>query len=233
MLNLQMKSKKLVIYGIGETADIAYEYFTHDSVYEIVAFTVEDEYCIGLDYFKDLPLIPFSRLRDCHDPSIYEVFVAISYTKLNRIREKYFDLIKHMGYKCASYISSRAFVWHNACVGENSMIFENNVIQHKVSIGNGVILWSGNHIGHQTIIEDFAYLSSHVVISGFCKIGKNSFIGVNSTFNDSVSIGKDVIVGSGSLVVKSFPDGVLLTGSPAKISTKTSYEAFNVLFEDI
>ncbi len=39
-----MKNKKLVIYGIGETADIAYEYFKHDSDYEVVAFTVDNEF---------------------------------------------------------------------------------------------------------------------------------------------------------------------------------------------
>jgi sugar O-acyltransferase (sialic acid O-acetyltransferase NeuD family) len=228
-----MKSKKLIIFGIGETADIAYEYFEHDSIYEVVAFTVEDEYCNGVEHWNHLPVIPFSRIQDFYNPSIFEMFVAISYTKLNRIREKCFDLVKQKGYKCASYISSRAFVWRNVCIGENCMIFENNVIQHKVIIGNGVILWSGNHIGHQTTIEDFVYVSSHVVISGFCSIGKNSFIGVNSTFNDNISIGRDVIVGSGSLIVKSFNDGILLTGTPAKIAIKTSYEAFNVSIEEI
>ena len=39
-----MKNKKLVIFGTGETADIAFEYFTHDSNYEVVAFTVEAAY---------------------------------------------------------------------------------------------------------------------------------------------------------------------------------------------
>jgi glutamyl-tRNA reductase len=37
----KMKEKKLVVIGDGETAEMAYEYFTYDSAYEVVAFAVE------------------------------------------------------------------------------------------------------------------------------------------------------------------------------------------------
>ena len=36
--------KKLVIVGAGEFAEIAYEYFTYDSDYEVVGFAVEKAY---------------------------------------------------------------------------------------------------------------------------------------------------------------------------------------------
>ncbi|MCW3076612.1 MAG: putative transferase [Bacteroidetes bacterium] len=227
-----MKSKKLVIFGAGETADIAYEYFTHDSNYEIVGFTVEAHYLKDTE-LHGLPVISFDEMETKFPPSTVEVFVAISYTKLNRIRARCYNMVKKKNYRCATYISSRAFVWHNAQIGENCMIFENNVIQHKVQIGNGVILWSGNHIGHQTRIEDFVYISSHVVISGFCTIGSFSFLGVNSTFNDNISLGKDNIVGSGALIVKNSGDGKLMIGSPARPADKSSYEAFGVKKEEI
>jgi sugar O-acyltransferase (sialic acid O-acetyltransferase NeuD family) len=227
-----MKNKKLVIFGTGETADIAYEYFKHDSAYDVIAFTVEAAYKKE-DQLYGLPVISFDSLEEKYPPSEVEVFVAISYTKLNRIRAKCFNMVKAKGYKCASYISSKAFVWHNAVIGENCMIFENNVIQHKVQIGNGCILWSGNHVGHQTIIEDFVYISSHVVISGFCVIGSSSFLGVNATFNDHIKLGKDNIVGSGALVVKPSESGKLLVGSPARPAPKSSYEAFGVAENEI
>ena len=38
------KEAKLVIIGAGEFAEIAYEYFTYDSPYEVVAFAVEKKY---------------------------------------------------------------------------------------------------------------------------------------------------------------------------------------------
>ncbi len=221
-------SKKLVIIGIGETADIAFEYFTYDSDYEVVAFSVSKDF-INTDEHNNLPVIPFENIEFVFSPTEYNVFVAISYVKLNRVRQNLFEQCKMKGYTCASYISSKAFVWKNVTMGENVFIFENNVIQHKVSIGNNVIIWSGNHIGHQTIIEDHVYISSHAVISGFCNIGKGSFIGVNSTFNDNVSIAEDTIVGSAALIVKKFEEkGQVLLGSPAKVGIKNSYETFKV-----
>jgi sugar O-acyltransferase (sialic acid O-acetyltransferase NeuD family) len=222
------KNKKLVIVGLGETADIAYEYFTHDSQYEVVAFSVNEQF-INQDFHLNLPIVPFEKLESFYNPQIFEVYVAISYVKLNRVRRKMYESCKSKGFTCANYISSKAFVWHNVVIGENVFIFENNVIQHKVNIGNNVILWSGNHVGHQTIIEDHVYIASHAVISGFCKIGTSSFVGVNTTFNDNVSIAEDTIVGSASLIVKNFLEkGQVLIGSPAKAGPRNSYKTFKV-----
>ena len=231
-MQIPPKTKKLVIIGIGETAEIAYEYFTYDSPYEVVAFSVSAAY-IQAPTFYNLPVYAFETLEDNFPPQDYEVYVAISYVKLNRNRAKMFDAAKAKGYTCANYISSRAFVWHNVKMGENVFIFEHNVLQHHVQLGNNIILWSGNHIGHRTIIEDHVYLSSHCVISGFCRIGAYSFLGVNSTFNDNISIAENNIIGSGALVVKNTSAGQLLMGSPAKASTKTAFEAFNVNLAEI
>ncbi len=220
--------KKLVIYGIGETAQIAYEYFTHDSDYEVVAFTADEKY-IESSTLYDLPVVPFEQIEEAYPVDEFEMFAAATYNQLNRVRAHMYQKAKDKGYKLASYISSKAFVWHNVKLGENIMIFENNVIQHLCEIGNNVVLWSGNHIGHQTKIKDHVYLSSHCVISGFCVIGEYSFLGVNSTFNDNISIAADTIVGSGALIVKNNEKkGCVLVGSPARAASKSSYDAFKV-----
>ena len=226
------KNKKLIIIGTGETAEIACEYFTYDSPYEVVGFSVSKQYIKDPEFYG-LPVHEFETLEENFPPSEYEVYVAISYVKLNRVRANMYNQAKAKGYTCATYVSSKAFVWRNVTLGENVFIFENNVLQHHVKVGNNVILWSGNHVGHRTVIKDHAYLSSHVVISGFCEIGEYSFLGVNSTFNDNIKLGKDNIVGSGALIVKNTEDASLMIGSPAKPGAKTSYEAFNVLPEEI
>lgn len=222
------KTKQLIIYGIGETAEIAYEYFTHDSEYEVVAFTADQAY-IQESRLYDLEVVPFETIEERFSTKEYELFVAATYNQLNRVRALMFNKAKAKGYRLASYVSSHAFVWHNVKLGENVFIFENNVLQHHVEVGDNVVLWSGNHVGHRTKIKDHVYFSSHCVISGFCEIGAYSFLGVNCTFNDNITIAPDTIVGSGGLVVKnSEQKGALLVGSPAKVASKSSYEAFNV-----
>jgi len=209
------KSKYLIIYGTGETALLAYEYFTHDSLYEVVAFTVERKF-ITKKVIGKFPVVPFETVTKAYPPGTSDMFVAISYTQLNRLRAKYYHLAKKKKYHLARYVSSRAFVWDTARIGDNCFILENNVIQHGVNIGNDVVLWSGNHIGHRTTIEDHVYISSHCVISGYCRIGEYAFLGVNSTYNDRITVAPNCIIGSGAVVIRSTEEGKTYVGNPAK-----------------
>jgi sugar O-acyltransferase (sialic acid O-acetyltransferase NeuD family) len=212
-----IKNKKLVIIGVGETAEIAYEYFTYDSEFEVVGFVVSKQYK-ETDLFCGLPVDDFEDMQEKYDPNIYYSFVAISSGHLNRDRTKLYKLAKEKGYKIASYISSKAFVWRNVKIGENCFVFENNVIQPNVEIGNNVTLWSGNHIGHRSIIRDNCFISSHVVISGFCEIEENTFMGVNSCVADYIKIAKDNFVGLGTVINKDTEENSVYTGNPAEKS---------------
>lgn len=220
------KEKKLVVYGMGETAEIVADYFQRDSNYEVVAFTVDSAYR-SADTVNGLPVVNFEEVTALYPPAEYEMFVAASFSKLNRIRAAMYQKAKDAGYRCASYVNSNAFKWHNVEIGENVFVFEENVLQYKVKIGNNVILWSGSHIGHQTQIGDHCFISLNVVISGFCNIGSSCFLGVNSSFNDGITMGKDSITGNSTVVIKNLEEGGIYVGNPAK-KIKSSYEAFDV-----
>src|SRR6476620_8478124 len=120
---------KLVIVGDGEFARIAHEYFSHDSPHTVVGFAVERDY-LKSSRFLDLPVVPFEEIELNFAPDRHKVFVAVTYAQLNRVRARLYQQAKLKGYELASYVSSHAFVWRNAVVGENVFIFENNVIQH-------------------------------------------------------------------------------------------------------
>jgi sugar O-acyltransferase (sialic acid O-acetyltransferase NeuD family) len=168
-------------------------------------------------------------LAGSHPPETHQTFVALSSQQLNRVRRRLYELVKAQGFTCASYVSSRAFVWHNVKVGENCMIFESNVLQHLVEVGDNCVLWSGNHVGHRSRIGAHTFLSSHVVISGYCEIGAHCFLGVNSCFGDGLAIADDTVVGAGAVVVKPIkePRGVWV-GNPAKATGRDSFQTFAV-----
>lgn len=157
--------KPLVIFGSAEIAQLAHYYFTRDSNYEVAAFTVDSAY-MKENLFCGLPVVPFEELIYTHPPDQYDVFVALSYSKLNAIRKEKYLAAKAQGYKLASYISSKATVLNDGHMGENCFILEDNTIQPFVVIGNNITLWSGNHIGHHSTIKDHCFISSHVVVSG-------------------------------------------------------------------
>lgn len=206
-----MKHKKLVLVGDSAFAEVAYEYFTHDSPYEVVAFAVEREF-LTRDSLFGLPVVPLEEVIERYPPSDHEFYAALVYTQMNRLRTRLYLKMKELGYKAASYVSSHAFVWRNVEIGEHSFIFEDNTLQPFSRIGANVVLWSGNHIGHHSVIKDNCFIASHVVVSGFCTIGSSCFIGVNATFGNNLEVGDDCLIGAGALLARDVPDDTLVKG---------------------
>ena len=160
---------RLVIFGAGDIARLAHYYFTRDSEHEVAAFTVDEQYRQG-DTFLDLPLVAFESVVETYPPGDYKMFVALSYAGMNKLRAKKYSQAKHCGYELVSYVSSRCSFLTDYPVGDNGFILEDNTIQPFVKIGNNVTLWSGNHIGHDAVIEDHCFLASHIVVSGYVRI---------------------------------------------------------------
>ena len=203
---------KLVIFGSAEIASLAQFYFSNDSNYEVVAFTVDDAF-IDTDTFCGLPLVPFSKVKTLYPPEKFDMHVALSYSKHNQLREEKYHQAKSAGYHLASYICTKSATWPELEIGDNCFILENQTIQPTVKIANNVMLWSGNHIGHGTEIADHVYVSSHVCISGHCQIGERSFIGVNATIKDFIEVGADCFIAMDASVTRNIPDGTVVLGA--------------------
>lgn len=208
--------KKLIIYGTGAIAEVAHTYFTADSDYEVVAFTNAAEFISG-DEDLPAPLVPFEELASSHPPGEHDLFIAVGYNKTNTIRQQRFDEAKAMGYQCATYIASGAH-YYDTPVGENCFILENNVVQPFVKIGDNVTLWSGNHIGHHSVIQDHCFIASHVVVSGNCTVEHHCFLGVNATLRDGITLGASTVVGSGAIVMNDTEPNTLVR--PAESNTR-------------
>lgn len=193
-------NKPLVIFGTGDIAQLAHLYFSTDSKYDVAAFAVDAAY-LTQNYFCGLPVISFEEITNFYSPEQYEFFIALSYSRLNAVRKEKYLAAKSLGYRIASYVSSRATVLNDGRIGENCFILEDNTIQPFVTIGNNVTLWSGNHIGHHSVVHDHCFIASHVVVSGGVEIGEQCFIGVNATLRDHIKIGEKCVIGAGALLL--------------------------------
>lgn len=89
-------------------------------------------------------------------------------------------------------------------IGANTNIQENSVVH--VDVNSPCIIGKDVTIGHGAIIHG-------------CTISDNVLVGMGSIILNNAKIGKNTIIGAGSLVTqgKSFKDGVLILGNPAKI----------------
>lgn len=194
--------KKLIVFGNSQIAELASFYFEKDSDYEIVAYTADKAY-LTKKSFLGKPVISFDEISNVYAPHTHDMFIALSYSKMNSIREQKYLEAKKKGFSLASYISSKCTLLTDYPIGDNCFILEDNTIQPFVKIGNNVTLWSGNHIGHHSIIEDHNFISSHVVISGNCIIKKSCFIGVNATIHNDVLMEEKNLIAAGAIITSS------------------------------
>jgi sugar O-acyltransferase (sialic acid O-acetyltransferase NeuD family) len=206
---------KMVIFGTGEFAQVAAVYLDADSPHQVVAFTV-DGARRDQEQVMGRPVVPFEELTRSHPPGEYELFVAIGFKGLNQARAEVFGRVKAAGYTCISYVCSRAMQWGHVTVGENSFVFESNVLQPFVRIGDNTILWSGNHVGHHATIGSHCFITSHVVISGGTTVGDYCFVGVNATLGDHITIAPRCLIGAGAMVLRSTEENSAYVGVSAE-----------------
>ena len=139
---------KVIIFGVQDFAQLARFYLRHDSEHEVIAFSVNEQYLPVEKTFDGLPVVAFESVEKTYSPSKFRFFAPMSPKGMNTLRENVYNQIKEKGYQLISYLSSKATVFPDVKIGDNCFVLEDNTIQPYTSIGNNVVLWSGNHIGH-------------------------------------------------------------------------------------
>jgi sugar O-acyltransferase (sialic acid O-acetyltransferase NeuD family) len=211
----------VVIFGAGDFARVAHVYLERDSEHRVVAFTAHEQH-VTAPKLAGLDVVPFERLSASHPPSQCAMFVAIGFRGVNKARAEVYEQCEARGYELISYVNSRAISWGDVAIGKNCFILENNVLQPFVRIGNDVVLWSGNHIGHDSTIGDHCFIASHAVISGNVHVGAFTFIGVNATLRDGITIGERCVIGAGALILRDTKANEVYMGKATEVARLSS-----------
>jgi len=112
-------------------------------------------------------------------------------------------------------------------IGDDCAIWNNSTIDYGCVIGNRVKIHNNVYIAQYTTIEDDVFLAPGVMIANdphpICTkcmqgptIRSGARIGINSVVLAHVVVGRNALVGAGSVVTKDVPEGMLVVGSPAK-----------------
>ncbi len=206
--------EKVIVFGASLYAELCYYVLTHDSSYEVVAFTVDREYMTKSSLFG-LPIVAFEDIQTFFPPDSHKMMVSISFQKVNRVREEKYYQSKAKGYELISYISSKANTWPGIVIGDNSVIGASCTVEPFVKIGNNVTVTSSVVIGHHAVLHDHSFVSPGAVILGGAIIEPNCLIGANATIKEGITVARECIVGTGVSITKNTQErGVYINRSP-------------------
>lgn len=199
---------RVVLFGGGAIARIVRFYLEQESPHDVVAFAVDRDHLRG-DVLDGLPVVAFEDMPKLYPPDDVSMFIAVGYRRMNGFRAERYERARAMDYELISHVSPRASVWPGLEVGDNCLVMDQVVIHPFAKVGNDVILWTGSHIGHDSVIGDHCFISSHAVVSGFSTVEDRCFLGSNCTIRDGITVARECVIGAGAVVTRSTrPRGV-------------------------
>lgn len=214
--------EKVIIFGNSLYAEHVFLYLTHDSPFNVVAFTVDRNYIRKEELFG-LPVVPFETVESLFPPSEYKMIVSLGFQRVNRLREEKYFQAKEKGYDLITYMSSRAVSWPGLIVGDNCIISE-AIINPYVKIGNDVTIGSGAVIGHHSVIKDHSFIAPGVTFPGDVTVEEYCLIGANATIKEGVTVARDCLIGAGVTITKNTKEKEVYVNRPPELYPKSSDE---------
>lgn len=213
--------KRLILFGTGKIAEVIFYYAKTECGFDVTAFTVDEKFVKDKQYLG-LPVIAFSEVEKKYPPSEYDMFVAVGYHDLNKLREAKCNEAMQKGYTLVSIISPQANVPTNVKFGYNCFIMPPAIIHPCVTVENNVFIWSGAIVGHHSQLRSNCWITSGCNIAGNVTIGENCFLAMNANIAHSIKIGKFCFIGSNALLTKDLDDNKVCIAESSKPIKLTS-----------
>jgi sugar O-acyltransferase (sialic acid O-acetyltransferase NeuD family) len=221
--------EKVVIFGTSAAAMLSHFSLTHDSPYEVVAFTVDQNY-IKEEKLRGLPVVPFEEIESIYPPDDYKMLVSLLANRVNKTRAEKYQQAKAKGYKFISYISSRAITWPDLVVGENCFIGEGSICRPFLTIGDDVMIMPGAFLGHDSVIKEHCFIAARAVLLGAVTVEPYCSLGANSTILDGVTIARECVIGAGVVIHENTQEKGVYRANPPTLLPLPSDKLENLLF---
>ena len=216
--------RKLFVFGVGPSADVAAELFQASKMYEVLGFILDRDY-VKAEHHLGLPVVAYEDFRCAFTPSQCDVFVAVGYRKLNRLRSDVFRRVRADGYHLPSLIEERHAIPQTVKFGSNCLVMRGATIHPSVIVGDDVFIWGGATVCHHSRIGSHGWITAGAVIAGNCTVGDFYFVGANATLVNDLKIGNGCFIGAGALVSSDLADKSVVV-RPGDGSHRLTSDAF-------
>ncbi len=222
--------QKVILAGNAVTAEILLAYLRQDGRYEVVGFTVDDDYS-GKGEMAGYRTVGLSEAVNAFSPNSHRVIMAMGYSDLNRTREAMFSRLTAMGYIAETYIHPDARVYADKALGEGSVVLPGAVIEPHAEVGANTMVWCNVTLAHHSNLGDHCWAASGTVVSGQAKVLHNTFLGVSSTVVNAVTVGQFNVIGAGALIsrdTKPYSVHLARSAEPFRYSSEDYIKHFGI-----
>ncbi len=164
------------------------------------------------DTICDCKVYKYCEAKDIYNDDL-EIVIGIGEPS---IREKLFYKIKNDGIKSATLIHPDVYIPSTTVIGKGTVIQYGCFISTNVIIGDCVLIQAMCAIGHDSKLEEGSIYSSFTCIAGGVKVGRYTYIGINTSVMELINIGDYSILGMGSVVFRDIPSEMIAMGNPAR-----------------
>ena len=136
-----------------------------------------------------------------------------------KTREELTNKIYSINGNIPNLIHPTALVSKYAKIGKGTCIGPFTNIQADSTIGNGTVLLSGVNISHTNKIGDFCFIAGGATVGAYVEVDDCVLIGMSATIVSGKvpKIGKNAVIGAGSVVVNEIKENCIVAGNPAKV----------------
>ena len=138
------------------------------------------------------------------------------------VREEISNKMIVAGVEPCSIQDNSSIIHSSSIIGIGAIFSYFSIVTANSKIGTFFHANYKSYVAHDCCIGDFVTFAPGASCSGNVYIGNNTYVGANATIkqgskNNPLHIGKNVLVGMGSIVTKDIPDDVIVAGNPARI----------------